>query len=209
MLFCQFSGSQSLRKISYGLSSATGNLNHLGLDFAPCKSAISYLNKNRGWEVFRSLYYELLGHYSGRFKQTHFKIPGKIYLLDASIVSLCLKAFDWAHYRTAKGGIKLHTLLDFDGCMPAFLHISEGRDHEAKVAKEISIPKGSVVVADRGFLDFQLMSKWNSDEVNFVVRSKGNIKYEMLEQFPIPEENRKRILADEKVKVTGYPYAYS
>jgi len=204
MLFCQFSGSQSLREISNGLSSATGNLNHLGLDFAPCKSAISYLNKNRAWEVFRSLYYELVSHYSGHFKQTHFKIQGKIYLLDASIVSLCLKAFDWAHYRTAKGGIKLHTLLDFDGCMPAYLHISEGREHEAKVAKEISIPKGSVVVADRGFLDFPLMGKWNSDGVNFVVRSKENVKYEMVEQFPIPEENKQRILADEKVKVKGY-----
>lgn len=47
MLFCQFAKSQSVRDISNGLKSATGNLNHLGIERAPSKSTISYQNKNR------------------------------------------------------------------------------------------------------------------------------------------------------------------
>jgi len=208
MLFCQFSGAQSLRDISNGLNSATGDLNHLGLTTAPSKSSLSYLNEHRDWKVFQSIYYSLAQHYFPIFKQTHFKIKSKIYLLDASIVSLCLKAFDWAHYRKAKGGIKLHTLLDYDGCLPAYLSITEARKHEAKVAKEISIPQGSVVVADRGYLDFDLMQKWDKENVRYVVRSKSNVLYNVISQLPIPaggkEGQPKRILGDEKVRVTGY-----
>lgn len=207
MLFCQFSGAQSLREISNGLRSATGNLNHMGLSFAPSKSSLSYLNKHRSWEVFRDIYFALQNHFSAYLQRnkatSKLRIKGKIFALDATTVSLCLEAFDWAHYRTSKGGIKLHTLLDFDGCMPAYLHLTPAREHEAKIAKQISIPQGSVVVADRGFLDFALMSKWEKEKVRFVVRSKDNVKYEVLEQLP-RRADRPHILADEKVAVSGY-----
>ena len=76
MLFCQFAKSQSLRDISYGLKSATGNLNHLGISKAPSKSTIGYQNKHRGWELFRDYYYcllESLGQQAG-FKQSKFRI---------------------------------------------------------------------------------------------------------------------------------------
>src|SRR5665213_1300196 len=96
MLFCQFAKSQSVRDISNGLRSATGNLNHLGINRAPSKSSISYQNKNRNWELFRSFYYELLGSLGqhAQLKQVKFKIKSKIFLLDATTVSLCLSIFD-------------------------------------------------------------------------------------------------------------------
>ena len=121
MLFCQFAKSQSLRDISNGLRSATGNLNHLGIHKAPSKSTIGYQNKNRDWELFRDYYYALfqgLGQQVG-FKQVKFRIKSKILLLDATTVSLCLSLFDWAKYKTAKGAIKMHTLLDYDGNLPS------------------------------------------------------------------------------------------
>jgi hypothetical protein len=125
MLFCQFAKSQSLRDISYGMKSATGNLNHLGIRKAPSKSSIIYQKKNRNWGLFRDYYYNLLeslGQQTG-FKQVKFKIKSKIFLLDATTVSLCLSLFDWAKHKTAKGAIKMHTLLDFDGNPPTYVNI--------------------------------------------------------------------------------------
>ena len=117
MLFCQFAKSQSVRDISNGLRSATGNLNHLGIQKAPSKSAVSYQNAHRNWELFRDYYYHLsesLGQQAG-FKQVKFKIKSKIFFLDSTTISLCLRIFDWAKYKTAKGAVQIHTSLDFDG----------------------------------------------------------------------------------------------
>ncbi|TVQ08284.1 MAG: DUF4372 domain-containing protein, partial [Balneolaceae bacterium] len=102
MLFCQFAKSQSVRDISNGLRSATGNLNHLGIERAPSKSTISYQNKHRDWRLFRDYYYHLLkslGQQAG-FKQVKFRIKSKILLLDSTTISLCLSLFDWAKYKT-------------------------------------------------------------------------------------------------------------
>tara|TARA_R110001583_G_scaffold39260_9_gene125998 strand:+ start:1758 stop:2285 length:528 start_codon:yes stop_codon:yes gene_type:complete len=108
MLFCQFAKSQSLRDISNGLRSATGNLNHLGMCKAPSKSTVSYQNKNRSWELFRDYYYVLLESLGqqAQMKRTKFRIKSKIFLLDATTISLCLSLFDWAKYKTKKGAVK-------------------------------------------------------------------------------------------------------
>ena len=135
MLFCQFAKSQSVRDISNGLRSATGNLNHLGILKAPSKSAVSYQNKHRNWELFRDYYYTLLqslGQHPG-FKQVKFKIKSKIFLLDATTISLCLSLFDWAKYRTTKGAVKMHTLLDYDGNLPAYVNITDGKTADNRV----------------------------------------------------------------------------
>ena len=108
VLFCQFAKSQSLRDISNGLRSATGNLNHLGMLKAPSKSTVGYQNKNRSWELFRDYYYVLLESLGqqAHMKRTKFRIKSKIFLLDATTISLCLSLFDWARYKTKKGAEK-------------------------------------------------------------------------------------------------------
>lgn len=124
MLFCQFAKSQSVRDISNGLRSATGNLNHLGVQKAPSKSTISYQNKHRNWEQFKAYYYQLyesLGQ-QANFKRVKFRIKSKIFLLDSTTISLCLSLFDWAKYKTAKGAVKIHTLLNYDGKLPAYIN---------------------------------------------------------------------------------------
>ena len=115
MLFCQFAKSSSVRDISNGLRSATGNLNHLGIQKAPSKSSVSYQNKNRDHNLFKEYYFSLLeslGQLS-QFKRVKFRIKSKIFLLDSTTISLCLSLFDWAKYKTAKGAVKMHTLLDY------------------------------------------------------------------------------------------------
>ncbi|NEN25910.1 IS4 family transposase [Cryomorpha ignava] len=205
MLFCQFAKSQSLRDISYGLKSATGNLNHLGIRKAPSKSTIGYQNKNRSWELFKDYYYcllENLGQQAG-FKQVKFKIKSKIFLLDSTTISLCLSLFDWAKYKTAKGAVKMHTLLDYDGNLPAYINITDGKTADNKGAYDIPLLKGSVVVADRFYNDFSLLNIWDSNEVYFVVRHKDNIQFTPIKENELPEDRHEHVLKDEIIKLTG------
>jgi len=203
MLFCQFAKSQSVRDISNGLRSATGNLNHLGIQKAPSKSSISYQNKHRNWELFREYYYQLLGSLGQQveFKQIKFRIKTKIFLLDATIISLCLSLFDWAKYKTAKGAVKIHTLLDFDGNLPAYVNITDGKTADNKGAYDVPLLKGSVIVADRFFNDFSLLHIWDSKGVYFVIRHKENIQYTVIKENELPDNRHQHILIDQIIEL--------
>lgn len=203
MLFCQFAKSQSLRDVSNGLRSATGNLNHLGIERAPSKSTIGYQNKNRDWELFRAYYYQLLGSLGQQvgFKQVKFKIKTKIFLLDSTTISLCLSIFDWAKYKTAKGAVKMHTLLDFDSNLPAYVNITDGKTADNKGAYDIPLLKGSVIVADRFYNDFYLLNIWDSKGVYFVIRHKENIQYKVIKENKLPENRHQHILKDEIIEL--------
>lgn len=203
MLFCQFARSESVRDISNGLRSATGNLQHLGIEKAPSKSSISYQNKHRDWELFRSYYYELvksLGQ-QARFKQIKFRIKAKIFLLDSSTISLCLSLFDWAKYKTAKGAVKMHTLLDYDGNLPAYVHITDGKTADNKGAYHVPLFKGSVIVADRFYNDLYLLNVWDSKEVYFVIRHKENLQYTVIKENELPDKKHQHLLKDEIIEL--------
>lgn len=203
MLFCQFAKSQSVRDISNGLRSATGNLNHLGIQRAPSKSTISYQNKHRDWELFRAYYYYLFEHLGQQaaFKRVKFKIKSKIFLLDSTTISLCLSLFDWAKYRTSKGAVKMHTLLDYDGSLPAYINITDGKTADNKGAYDIPLLKGSVIVADRYYNDFPLLNVWDSNKVFFVVRHKENIQYTIVKENELPQNRHPHILKDEIIEL--------
>lgn len=203
MLFCHFATSKSVRDISNGLRSATGNLNHLGIEQAPSKSSISYQNKNRSWQVFRDYYYSLferLGQQAG-FKRTKFRIKSKIFLLDSTTISLCLSLFDWAKYKTAKGAVKMHTLLDYDGNLPTYVNITDGKTADNKGAYDIPLIKHSVVVADRFYNDFTLLNVWDSNSVYFVVRHKDNFKFNTVKELELSDNRHSHILKDELIEL--------
>jgi hypothetical protein len=205
MLFCQFAKSQSVRDISNGLRSATGNLNHLGIQKAPSKSTISYQNKHRDWTLFKEYYFQMLSHLGQQagFKQVKFRIKSKIFLLDSSTISLCLSLFDWAKYKTKKGAVKMHTLLDYDGNLPAYVNITDGKTADNKGAYDVPLLNGSVIVADRFYNDFSLLNVWDSSEVFFVVRHKENIKYITIKENDLPDNRHEHILKDEIIELTG------
>lgn len=199
MLFCQFAKSQSVRDISNGLRSATGNLNHLGVQKAPSKSSISYQNKHRTWELFREYYYTMFQHLGqqANFKRVKFKIKSKIFLLDSTTISLCLSIFDWAKYKTTKGAVKMHTLLDYDGNLPTYVNITDGKTADNKGAYDIPLVRQSVIVADRFYNDFSLLNVWDSSQVFFVIRHKENIQYEKIKENELPDNRHQHILIDE------------
>lgn len=204
MLFCQFSKLNSLREVCNGLKSASGNLNHLNIGKAPSKSSLSYQNKHRDWRLFKDYYFDLLGKLSGmaNFKQVRFRIKSKILLLDSTTISLCLSLFDWAKFRKKKGAIKLHTLLDYDGCLPVYMNMTDGKVHDAKAAKEITLPKDAVVVADRAYVDFETLSRWDAGGSYFVIRLKSSVKFHRLDEKPLPEDRHHHILVDEYIELS-------
>lgn len=203
MLFCHFGKCQSLRDISNGLRCATGNLNHLGVGRAPSKSSISYQNKNRTWLVFRDYYYQLkksLGQQAtGWGKELHIK--SKIFLLDSSTITLCLSLFDWARYTHEKGAVKLHTLLDDEDRLPSCLYITDGSHSDNTGAYGMPVPCGSMVVADRGYMDFSLFEDWDSRGIFFVVRHRADIHFDSIREYELPDDIDQHILKDELIEM--------
>jgi transposase len=106
----------------------------------------------------------------------------KIFLLDSTTIDLCLNVFDWAKFRKRKGAIKLHTVLDFDTCMPTFVDMSDGKKHDIKAAHDMEFESGSIIVADRGYLDFKWLCQLNEKGIFFVVRCKENVKLKLSER---------------------------
>ena len=143
MLFMQLAGATSVRDISNGLRSATGNLNHLGVALAPSKSSISYINQHRTFEIFRDMYFSLLDQLEPslrRKRQYARQLKRKIFIMDASIIPLSLSLFDWAKFRTKKGAIKLHTVLDYDTGLPCYAVLTDGKTHDLKEAQNVAFP---------------------------------------------------------------------
>jgi hypothetical protein len=130
-----------------------------------------------------------------------FKFKNKLYSLDATVVSLCLSLFPWASFRRTKGGIKLHTLLDHDGYLPAFVAISPAREHEVQKARSLGLLKGSIVVEDLGYTDYAWYAQLTAQKIFFVTRQKRNARYKVLEQRQV--NKNQGLLSDQTIRLTG------
>ena len=203
MLFCQIAQAKSLREISGGLASTLGKLRHLGVKAAPNKSTLSYANAHRPWKLYEALFYETLDWCQkaspGKSKKLRFK--NKLLSLDSSTISLCLSLFPWAKFRRIKGAIKLHLLLDHDGYLPSFAHITDGKGSEVVVARGLCLSPGSIIVIDRGFNDYGLFADWTRNKVYFVTRLKEKAQFDVIGQRPVLAS--KHVLGDETIRFTG------
>jgi hypothetical protein len=202
MLFCQLGQAHSLREICGGLASCLGKLKHLGIENAPSRSTLSYANEKRPWQLYQNVFYQLLDKCRAVAPGKKFRFKNKLFSLDASLVELCISLFDWATYRQTKGAVKLHLLLDHDGYLPVFAHITEGSVHEINIAKSLSFPKGSIVAMDRGYTDYALFARWTRAGVFFVTRQKSNAHYRVIERRPVPEN--RNIRKDQLITFKGY-----
>jgi hypothetical protein len=202
MLFCQMGAAHSLREICGGLGTALGKLTHLGLSGTPNKSTLAYANANRPWQVqqavFENLFLKCQSLAATHKRKFRFKNP--LYSLDASTIDLCLSVFDWAKFRRTKGAIKLHLLLDHQGYLPCWGHVTDGSVHEVKVAQKLDFPADSIVVMDRGYVDFFLLARWTFQGVWWVTRAKTNMAYEVLKNLPISKNGN--ILKDQVIRLT-------
>lgn len=121
--------------------------------------------------------------------------------LDSTTISLCLSLFPWASFRRAKGGVKLHVLLDHDHYMPEFVAIREAKHHDVTIAESLTINRGSIVAMDRAYNDFRLFSQWIEKGIFFVTRMKDNTQYRVIESRNVPQN--RNILSDEWIVLTG------
>ena len=195
MLFCQLGQAQSLREIYEGLQASEGKLVHLGMEKAPRHSTLAYANQHRSWEIYRDLFTALLTHLRARLPvsaKTPLELPGKLYSLDSTLIDLCAKVFDWAKYRTAKGAVKIHLLLDHDGLLPEFAIITDGKAADIGVDRKFSFLKGSMVVFDRGYCDYDWFAGLSEKGVHFVTRLKGNASWVSVESRPVPADSNVR-----------------
>jgi hypothetical protein len=201
MMFCQLGRAHSLREICGGLRSSEGKLKHLGIQ-APSRSTLAYANGHRPWQLYRAVFQELLGRcqaqVTGRRK---FRFKNKLVSLDSTVIDLCATLFDWAKFRRTKGAIKLHCLLDHDGYLPSVVVITEGKRHDVRVARTLRFDPGTVVVMDRGYVDYAWFGQLTAQDVFFVTRMKDQTVYRVVERRTVPE--RSAVLRDEVIELTG------
>lgn len=202
MLFCHLGQAGSLSEICCGLEGAAGKIKHLGIEKGPAKSTLSYANKHRPWQIYEDAFYHLLGRIQNEFRETKpFRFSNKLFSLDGSVIDLCGSTFDWAHYQKSKGAVKLHLLLDHDGCLPVFATIKPSVGDEMAVADGLSLPRKSIVAIDRGYYNFALFQKWTKNEVYFVTRPRKSIAYDVVERRKPPSKSQ--VLEDRIIRVKG------
>jgi hypothetical protein len=198
MLFCHLGRAQSLREICGGLAACEGKLRHLGVDKGPKRSTLAYANEHRPWQLYQTVFEQLLGKCRGEVRGgTKFRFKNKLLSLDGSVIDLSVTMYDWAKFRRTKGGVKLHLLLDHDGYLPKYAVIEPANKAEIQVARKLPLEPGTIVVFDRGYTDYQWFASLTKQGVYFVTRQRWNGHYEVLEELPVGEKGN--ILSDQKV----------
>ena len=202
MLFCQLAQARSLREISDGLKSCEGRLQHLGMSSAPKRSTLSYANAHRPWQLYERLFHDLFARCRDLSPGKKFRFKNRLLSIDSTTVELCANMFDWAKWRQAKGALKLHLVLDHDGYLPCFGLVTEGAVADVRVAQNLRFPKGSIVVMDRGYTDYELFSRWDAEDVSFVTRQKANADCLVIESRPVPSGSS--VLRDETIHLKPF-----
>lgn len=201
-LYAQVSGKVSLRDIELGLKTQKSKWYHLGLS-GIARSTLARANQNRDYRIYQTLFYTLLQRCKMLAPKHDFRFNHRLYSLDATVIGLCLALFPWAKYRRRKGAIKLHCLLDHSGDLPSFLVMTEGRRHDVDVVKELELPlsRDSILIIDRGYVDFEWLWGLNQKPIFFVTRMKDGVCYDLTGQHENPLG--KGVLADQTIRLTG------
>ena len=196
LLFGQLSQAKSLRDLIEKLDSQQSHHYHLGIN--PIKrSSLSDACQSRPIEVFYHLFFTLLD----RLEQNRGErsVRQAVMLMDSTTISLCQSQYQWAEFRTGKGGIKIHTLYDPDADTPVFFEITKGKVNDSKGVKDWPVLSGSLYVMDRAYNGASYLKNLLDQESDFVVRMKKNMSYQVIHSLPVSDEG---ILEDQWVKVT-------
>jgi putative transposase len=200
LLSMQLTARASLRDGVASLKARIKSLYHLGVK-PVARSTFADANSQRPASFFAALFAMMYRRCQPRAPKHKFKFKNKLFSLDATVVSLCLSLFPWARFRRTKGGIKLHTLLDHDGYLPAFVAISPAGEHEVRKARSLSLPKGSIVVEDLGYTDYAWYAQLTAQKIFFVTRQKRNARYEVVEHRKV--NKNQGLLSDQTIRLTG------
>jgi len=201
MMFCHLADANSLREICGGLASGMGRLNHLGAR-APARTTLAYANQHRDWRLYEKVFYQLYDHCrSGLGRKTKFKFKNPLLSIDSTHISLCSEMFPWATYSRQKGALKLHFTLDHAGYLPSAMVITTGKYSELIVAKRRQWEAGTILLFDRGFVDFAWFDRLTEMGIWFITRVKTDMRYEVVhrQQLGCGGET----IGDETIRMTG------
>jgi hypothetical protein len=203
MVFCQLGHAGSLREITGGLAACEGKLRHLGLADTPKRSTLSYVNEHRPWQLYETVFYQLLTRCQAEAKgrKRKFRFKHKLLSLDSTVIPLCLSMFDWALYKRAKGAVKLHMVLDHDGYLPHYAVLTEGKTPDIIAATKMSFAPDTMLVFDRGYTDYEWWLSLTRQKVHFVTRLKDCADYGVVEQREVTAKGN--IIRDEVILLTS------
>ena len=201
LVFAQLSKRHSIRDVVNGTRSQETKLYHLGCSSA-CRSTLADANNKRPFEIYQDTFLKLHQRVQGLAPKYKLGLPSKLFIMDSTIIELCLTLFPWAKFRKTKGAIKLHASLAVDGILPSFIHMTDGKVHDSKVAPGFKIPKGSYLVFDRAYHDFHQYKSYQDNQIRFVTRMKTNAAYRVIETRKRQKNNC--AISDETIVFTGY-----
>lgn len=200
MLFAQLSGSVSIRAIAEQFRFQARRLYHLGLKCVK-RSTLSDANQKRSSDFFQAVFEHQYAKVRQLAPNNKFRFKNPLYSLDSSTIDLCLSLFPWASFRRTKSGIKLHTILDHNGYIPAFVQITEADKSDIKVARMLNLPPNSIVVMDRGYVDYEWFQELTNSRIFFVTRLKSNARYRVIKRHAAMKV--KGITSDQIIELTG------
>jgi Transposase DDE domain/Domain of unknown function (DUF4372) len=188
LAFAQLTGRQSLRDIESNLNAQRQHAYHLG-GAAVTRSSLARLNNRQPASCYETLFYKLYDRCAKQAPKHGFRFKNPLYALDASLIDLSLKLFPWSHYALGKGAMKLTVGLDLRGNIPAFATVTESKKADSECAKLLSLPKGSIVVCDRGYNDYGWYKSLTTQGIYYVTRQRGNATYDVVEQRAVPAKS--------------------
>ena len=202
--FAQLTWRESLRDIEVCLSANRGKLFHMGLKNVPARSTLSDALNQRDWRIYHALAMRLITQARALYAKEPLDIDldATVYALDSTTIDLCLSLFEWAPFRSTKAAVKMHTLLDLRGAIPAFIHISDGKMHDVKVLDMLPIEAGAFYVMDRGYVDFQRLYALHQAGAFFVTRAKRNMDARRV--YSAASERSSGIICDQSIALNGF-----
>jgi len=204
MAFAQLTWRESLRDIEASLSANAATLYAMGFRSAVRRSTLADANELRDWHIWADLAAVLIRRARKLYANDALgvELDNTVYARDSSTIDLCLSLFEWAPFRSTKAAIKLHTLLDLRGAIPAFVHISDGKLHDVNVLDMLALEAGAFYVMDRGYLDFSRLYTLHQAGAFFVTRAKSPTDARRV--YSATTDRATGVLCDQRVMLNGY-----
>jgi Transposase DDE domain/Domain of unknown function (DUF4372) len=204
MAFAQITYRESLRDIEASLSVQSAKLYHMGFRWPVRRSTLSDANEVRDWRIYAEFAQRLIAQarrlYAGDSQGVD--LTSTAYALDSTTIDLCLTVFPWAHFRSTKAAVKMHTLLDLHGNIPSFIHISDGKMHDVHALDMLVPEAGAIYVMDRGYVDFARLHALHQAGAFFVTRAKSNLDAHRV--YSAPVDRTTGLICDQTIALDGY-----
>jgi transposase len=203
MAFAQLTYRESLRDIEVCLSAQASKLYHMGFREPVRRSTLADANETRDWRIYAEFAHRLIAQARRLYanESLGLELSNTVYALDSTTIDLCLSLFPWAHFRSTKAAVKMHTLLDLRGNIPSFIHISDGKLHDVH-ALDLLLPEaGAIYVMDRGYVDFARLYVLGQAGAFFVTRAKSNLDAHRV--YSAPTDRAAGIIADQTIALDG------